>query len=397
MYRLVFGKTRSVMLVLPLLLLLFLTSCTTGRVLPSTRHVQRTPRAAVLLKGKTASLSWIYGRDCLRGIRAYLQSAGADPDAALVGTGWVNPTNGSLINGHNNCVAGSPSMDMVVQLIHNSGGMAYLTITMDTEGPDPWTTQQAATYIYKATTDQSYVNTIVHEVQRAGYDGVIMDLEGVDHHFPAIQQIFATYNLHVWAALKSLHKWYGIALIPKVRDNDYNYFENWRLLAHTADFVVIMAVDESYYTPGPAVSLAGLKRLLAYALETMPQMVTHIIWELPLYGDIWHWENNGWIFDGLITFEAAQTLMRQAMPAHIDANASKLQDPYAPHFVYIDTSGVKHAVWYPTDKSLYDIIAGFWQVLKQEPQFAHSRLQIAVWWRTTEEPQDFWPLLDTLY
>jgi len=201
----------------------------------------------------------------------------------------------------------------------------------------------------------------------------------------------------VWAALKSLHKWYGIALIPKVRDNDYNYFENWRLLAHTADFVVIMAVDESYYTPGPAVSLAGLKRLLAYALETMPQMVTHIIWELPLYGDIWHWENNGWIFDGLITFEAAQTLMRQAMPAHIDANASKLQDPYAPHFVYTDASGVKHAVWYPTDKSLYDIIAGFWQVLKQEPQFAHSRLQIAVWWRTTEEPQDFWPLLDTLY
>ena len=398
--RFVFGKTSNLLLSLPILLVVFLASCGAGSPttnLPRKAGHGQVPRVPVMLKGKTASLSWIYGGDCWQGMQAYLQSAGSDPDAALVGTGWVKPTDGSLMNGHNNCVAGGPSMDRVVQLVHSRGGMAYLTITMDTEGPDPWSIQQAASYIEKATTNQSYIDTIVHEVVRAGYDGVIMDLEGVDHSYPAIQQVFARYNQRVWAALRGLNKWYGIALIPKVRDNDYNFFENWRLLAYAADFVVIMAVDESYYTPGPAVSLPWLKRLLTYALQTMPQMLPRIIWELPLYGDIWHWESSGWVFDEPITFQAAQALVQQATPAHVDAHASALQDEYAPHVVYTDASGVKHAVWYPTGKSLCTIISGFWQTLKREPHFGKSRLQIAVWWRTTQEPRDFWPLLDQLY
>lgn len=401
MYRPLFIKSKRVLLVLPIFLIVFLTGCATSAAQSTSPiQVRQTSHTSMLLNGKTASLSWIYGRDCMRGVQAYLRTAGADPDAALVGTGWVNPTNGSLINGHNNCVPGSPSMDAVVRLIHSEGGMAYLTITMDTEGPDPWTVQQAAAYIGKAMTDQGYIDVIVREVMRAGYDGVIMDLEGVDHGYPAVQHVFATYNRRVWSALKSLYKWYGIALIPRTSDaaiNDYNAFEDWRLLAHSADFVVIMAVDGSYYNPGPAVNLAWLKRLLAYARQTMPEMVPHIIWELPLYGDIWHWENGGWVFDSPITFQSAQTLVRQVNPTRIDASVSNLQDPYAPHLVYTDASGIKHALWYPNGKSLYAIISGFWQVLKKEPDMARSRLQIAVWWRTTQEPPDFWPLLDSLH
>src|SRR5205807_7626648 len=155
MSRPLYGKTSSLLLILPILLVMFLASCVaSGSSTNSPRKAghEQTTRGSVLLKGKTASLSWIYGRDCLRGMQAYLQSAGADPDAALVGTGWVNPTDGSLINGHNQCIAGSPSMDTVVQLVHSRGGMAYLTITMNTEGQDPWSVQQAAAYIDKGTT-----------------------------------------------------------------------------------------------------------------------------------------------------------------------------------------------------------------------------------------------------
>jgi hypothetical protein len=50
-----------------------------------------TPR---LLHGKVASLSWIVGQDCQRGLQAYLHTADLLPDAALVGTGWLDPTNG---------------------------------------------------------------------------------------------------------------------------------------------------------------------------------------------------------------------------------------------------------------------------------------------------------------
>lgn len=360
------------------------------------------PQSASFLKGKTASLSWIQGSDCQSGIQAYLQSAAANPSAALVGTGWVNPLDGSLNNGSSNqCIPGSSSMDNVITLIHSKGGMAYLTITMDTDVS--WSWQQAATYIDNASSNSSYITPIVNEVIRGHYDGVIMDLEGVDHTYPNIQQLFANYNQRVRSAMQRLHKPYGIALLHKLSDDDAYYnlnaFENWRLLGHSADFIVIMAVDQSYLTPGPTASVPWLNQLLAYTLQTMPNMLPHIIWELPLYGNTWHWANGGWVFDGDVTFADAQQIVNQLSLSQIQASASNLQDTYSPHVVYIDSSGVLHSLWYFNGTGLYHTIVGFWTVLAQEPQFAnsHDKLEIAVWWRTTAEPEDFWSHLDTLY
>lgn len=403
---------RAILILLPPLLLL--TVFCTNRLLVNAPSIlvqqiqQYVPQAPTtpmyrLLKGKTASLSWIVGRDCSAGIQAYLHSASASPDAALVGTGWVDPMDGTLISGSSNrCTPGTFSMDSVIKLIHSKGGMAYLTVTMQTDGTaDAWTPQQAAAYITKATTDPHLLDPIVHEVIRGNYDGVIMDLEGVDYTYPSIRELFAKYNQHLWTTLQSLHKWYGIALLHKLSDRDEYYslnaFEEWRLLAHASDFIVIMAVDQSYFTPGPSVSIAWLDQLLAYALQTMPNMISRIIWELPLYGNTWHWENNGWVFDGDVTFQNAQDLVQQVSAGQVDQGASDLQDPYAPHLVYTDAAGVKHSLWYLTAKSLYVIVTGFWQTLQQVSQFGNNRLQIAVWWRTTLEPGDFWPLLDTLY
>jgi hypothetical protein len=354
------------------------------------------------LQGKTASLSWIQGSDCQRGIAAYLRSASTNPSAALVGTGWVNPLNGSLNSSSNNsCMPGSGSMDNVIALIHSKGGMAYLTITMDTDAT--WSWQQSATYIDRARSNPSLIAPIIQEVIRGHYDGVIMDIEGVDHTYPNIQQLFAEYNQRVWSELQRLHKPYGIALLHKLSDDDAYYhlngFENWHLLAHAADFIVIMAVDQSYWTPGPTASVAWLNQLLAYTLQTMPQMLPHIIWELPLYGNTWHWANGGWVFDGDITFADAQRIVSQLSPSQIQASASNLKDAYSPHAVYTDSAGVLHSLWYFTGTGLYNTIVGFWTILAQEPQFAnsHSKLAIAVWWRTTSEPEDFWGHLDTLY
>ncbi len=267
------------------------------------------PSSLHLMNGKVASLGWIVGHDCQRGIQAYLQTASTNPDAALVGTGWVDPTNGQLINGvSNNCMPGSLSMDNVVQLVHSKGGMAYLTVTMMTDGSaEAWTSQQQSDYIAKASTDQSYIDPIIREVKRVNYDGVIMDMEAGDPNYPSIQQLFYTFNQRVWAALKPLHKLYGIALIHKLSDHDEYYdingFENWSLLAGAADFIVIMAVDQSYFTPGPTVSVPWLQQLLAYTLKTMPQMLPHIIWELPLYGATWRLQRGQWVFDLILSIQ----------------------------------------------------------------------------------------------
>jgi spore germination protein YaaH len=272
---------------------------------------------------------------------------------------------------------------------------------MATEGSDAWTHQQAADYVDQATTNSHYIDTIVQEVMRANYDGVIMDLEGVDGNHPMIQQLFATYNQRLHAALQPLHKWYGIALIHKVSDHDDTYrlnaFEDWHLLAPIADFLVIMALDHSIFTPGPGVSLDWLNQMVAYALQTMPGMLPHLIWELALYGASWHSQAGSWVSDGSVTYQQAQALIEQVSPAQIDTSASNVNDSYTPHLIYTDASGVRHALWYFTPKSLYNVIVSFRQTLSQKPQFAHGLLQIAVWWRTTQEPQEFWSMLDTLY
>ncbi len=361
---------------------------------------QQAPASPRLMHGKVASLGWIVGRDCQRGMRAYLQTADTNPDAALVGTAWVNPTNGQLINGQsNNCMPGSLSMDNVVQLVHNKGGMAYLTVTMMTDGSaEAWTSKQQSDYIAQATRDQSYIDSIVREVKRASYDGVIMDMEAGDPAYPSIQQLFATYNQRVWAALKPLHKWYGIALIHKLSDHDEYYningFENWSMLAHAADFIVIMAVDQSYFTPGPTVSIPWLKQLLSYAQKTMPNMLPRIIWELPLYGASWRLEGGKWVFENGVHYQDALALVSQISASQIDSGASDLKDPTCAHLVYTDSSGVKHSLWYHTAQNLYYIISNFEKMLQQVPQFKDSHLQIAVWYRATWEPGDVWHLID---
>lgn len=356
-----------------------------------------------LFNGAVPSLTWIVGRDCQRGVTAYLQNAATNPDAALVGTGWVDPTNGKLINGEsNNCVAGSLSMDSVVALIHQHGGKAYLTITMQTDGTaDSWTSKQQTAYVVKATKTPAYMQIIVDEVQRAGYDGVIMDLEGTDNFYPEIGQLFATYNQQLWRALQPLHKLYGIALIHKVSDHDEYYslngFEDWRLLGKSADFLVVMAVDQSYRTPGPSVSVPWLKQLLAYTLKTMPQMLAHIIWELPLYGNSWHRANGEWVFDGIIAYRDAVNRADGVARAQIDSGNSNLSDAYAPHIAYTDSSGVTRSLWYMNGQSLSNIMRDFLQVLRQQPQFAQGSLQFATWWSTTNQPPDFWQKADGLY
>jgi len=355
-----------------------------------------------LMSGKVASLGWIVGRDCQRGMQAYLQTASTNPDAALVGTGWLDPTTGLFINGQsNNCMPGSLSMDNVVQLVHSKGGMAYLTVTMMTDGSaQAWTSQQQSDYIARASTDPAYINSIVHEVLRAHYDGVIMDLEAGAVNYPNIQQLFTTFNQRVWAALKPLHKLYGIALIHKLSDHDDYYslngFENWSLLGHAADFIVVMAVDQSYYQPGPTVSIPWLKQLLAYTLQTMPQMLPHIVWELPLYGATWSLQGGQWVFAGGVNYADGVALVNQIPASQIDTANSNLNDLTCAHLVYTDSSGVKHSLWYHTAKNLYYIISNFRQILEQTPQFHHSNLQIAMWYRATWEPSDVWKMIDPI-
>lgn len=358
---------------------------------------------ASLFSGRIPSLSWIVGRDCARGLQAYLLHASTNRDAALVGTGWLDPTTGQLIAGQsNNCLPGSLSMDSVIDQVHRHGGRAYLTITMQTDGSaTSWTTAQQTAYIVQAVRTPGLTAPIVAEMERGGYDGIVMDMEGTDAFYPQIQQLFARYNQQLWQTVQSLHRLYGIALIHKVSDHDdyasLNGFENWSLLGKSADFLVVMAVDQSYWTPGPSVSVPWLRQLLGYVRQTMPQMLAHIIWELPLYGNLWHQRDGHWVFAGIVTYQDAMQTIDAVSLSQIDQSQSNPTDPYQPHLVYTDSSGVRQALWFMTALSLRNIMHDFLQVLRAEARVARGVLQFAIWWSTTAEPQDFWAKVNMLY
>lgn len=140
-----------------------------------------------------------------------------------------------------------------------------------------------------------------------------------------------------------------------------------------------------------------LQQLLAYTMRMMPQMLAHIVWELPLYGNTWHMANGQWAFDGLIDYQDAMHIVDSLNLSQIDQAQSNLQDPYQPHLVYTDSSGVKQSLWFMNGLSLRNIMHDFQNILRQQSQFARGNLQFAIWWSTTAEPADFWQKVDALY
>ena len=128
----------------------------------------------------------------------------------------------------------------------------------------------------------------------------------------------------------------------------------------------------------------------------MPQMLPHVIWELPLYGATWRMQGGKWVFDDGVNYSDGEVLVSQIAQSQIDTAASDLNDPTCAHLVYTDSKGVKHSLWFHTAKNLYYVISNFEKILKQVPQFGQSNLQIAVWYRATWEPGDVWSLIDNI-
>jgi hypothetical protein len=123
-------------------------------------------------------------------------------------------------------------------------------------------------------------------------------------------------------------------------------------------------------------------------------MLPHIIWELPFYGATWRLDNGNWVFNSGINDKVAQNLIADIPAAQIDQTASNLNDATSVHITYTDSSGIQRTVWYPSGKNLVNIVTEFRQILNQTPQFQHSQLAVAFWYRAAWEPDDVWTPLD---
>ena len=134
----------------------------------------------------------------------------------------------------------------------------------------------------------------------------------------------------------------------------YDYAE----LAKYADYLMIMAYDESYYgsEPGPIASISFVEKSLQYALERVSS--DKIVLGVPFYGRYWnHSESKGGrgihltVLDDLLNFFDAQTAYLQDSQSPLAI--FEIEEDDEPYYIHDRklAAGI-YSVWYENEESI---------------------------------------------
>ncbi|WP_102348561.1 stalk domain-containing protein [Bacillus sp. Marseille-P3661] len=128
---------------------------------------------------------------------------------------------------------------------------------------------------------------IVEQVHKNNLDGVNIDIEGLSHtERDAFTEFIKTLKSKMPVG-KELSV--AVAANPKESKIGWNGSYDYNALAKYADYLIIMAYDESYRgskTPGPVASSEFIEKSIQYALkENVPS--NKIVLGIPFYGRMW--------------------------------------------------------------------------------------------------------------
>src|ERR1700730_2237714 len=304
---------------LTIIIILLLTACSSGT---STVSLQTTPtptRKATptptptpvappvqqpmpkgLLKPGYPVMDWVFNITCGQAINSFDNSS-MNAAIAYDSAAWLYPSDGHLVEGWQDCDRAA-----LISQARNQGLSALLTVGVDSH----WSDLDLAQYIEQAASQPqvpctaqatTYICNIVNWAIAGGYTGVIIDFESVKGDYPDIRSKFATYMQKLQQALHQNGLMCGIAMIHKVSDRagedpsfQGNSFEDWKLLSGI-DFLgdMVLDLDLSLGKPGPLVSIPWVDKNLDYLWQTVPQALSKIIFEFPLYGREWQQDAGG--------------------------------------------------------------------------------------------------------
>lgn len=333
-------------------------------------------------------IDWVFNRTCSLAVNSY-NSSSMDTTLAYDSAAWVYPDDGHLVEGTQDC-----DKDALLQEARNAGLPTLLTVGID----GSWSTQDAAQYIDRASSQQSvpctagattYICNIVNWAVSGGYTGVVIDFELVQWNYPGIRTKFGTVMQKLQDALHQKGLLCGIALIPKVSDNaaedplyKLDNFEDWKLLSGL-DFLIdmVLNVDLQAGKPGPITSVPWVEKQIDYIWQTIPQAMSKFIFEFPLYGREWQKDASGnW---SIVNDETTcQQVSEQKASQSLLSDVS--QDPTAPEIAWNDSNGNRHEEWYSTASSLVAIMTQVQEKVRgllQEPDY---KLPTSFWYRGAE-------------
>ncbi|MDI3534454.1 MAG: spore germination protein [Thermosediminibacterales bacterium] len=186
------------------------------------------------------------------------------------------------------------------------------------------------------------INNILWIIERDGYAGVNIDIEGISFK-NKWNYISFLWELRSALRLKGLEL--SVSVPAKTWDDPYNGWSggyDYKQIGQVADFVVIMAYDEHWSggNPGPTASIQWVKSVINYAVSRIPR--EKILLGIGAYGYDWsHYKTTN-----MVPLNQINDLIR------INNGWLAWHDYFQqPYYIYWK-NGKKHQVWFENEHSV---------------------------------------------
>ena len=252
-----------------------------------------------------------------------------------------------------------------VRFLQKNGIRVIPTVTNLRNGD--WDAEVVPAMLHDPTAMRTHIRELVELAATENYDGIDIDYE----HLRAVDRSsFSSFLQELGAALGADDKVLTTAVHPKtsdVGDDERNRAQDYQSIGAAVDQVRVMTYDYSWETspPGPVAPAEWVEEVIAWTVTQVPR--DKVILGIVLLGYDWADEHGT-----TIEYKQAQS------QAQANDVAIQRAGDGSPWFIYRDSSGRRHEVWYEDAVSVqvkldlvskYDLGgAFFWRLGGEDPE-----------------------------
>jgi spore germination protein len=203
-----------------------------------------------------------------------------------------------------------------------------------------WNADVVRQMLHDPAARRTHIRELVDLAVTKGYDGIDIDYESLSGED---RDVYSTFLTKLGAALHAEGKLLTTAVHPKVSNAGYderNLAQDYRAIGAAVDQVRVMTYDYSWDTspPGPVAPARWVERVIAWTVTQIPP--EKVILGIDLLG--YDWSGGRGV---TVDHEQAQSLAK----AH--GVTIRRSPDGSPSFVYRDSSGDRHEVWWEDARS----------------------------------------------
>jgi hypothetical protein len=281
-----------------------------------------------------------------------LQGVQKAKDIYVFGNFWLQPDTGALWPYSDKPEVLRCLSDLITTVHTHYHAHVCGVITVDETGQETakkWQGSGVAAYTQRAVANPALLTPIIEQAKKYPYDCIINDIEDGNSTHP---QLFSQYDALLRSKLPVV---LGQTLLWKTSQVSAHWqtWQDWRTLASSADFFIIMALDHDSINdppvPASVVNADWVRQVYAY-MRSIPHLFgSHpIAWELPTYYRLYTRQTNGsWAVSSGTDVKAQITIAIKGKT--IPQN--HVQDPNNAYLEYTNTKGQDTYLFFETARS----------------------------------------------